>query len=206
MSVKDKAVHEYLLGRYYWMERTRGNSKSTQVEKLEKAIKHFDQAIKFDEKYARAYSGLADVYLILPFLSNKHKENEDVYVKKARKAVKDAKKHNENLAEVRTSSGHLMEFYDEDYIEAEKEYKRAIKLNEMYAPAHYRYSYLLTQLGKLPASITSAEKSVKLEPNSAFYQVELGCLFTFKKDYDAAIKNMSMRLYWTHAIQMHGFG
>ncbi len=179
MSVNDKAVHEYQLVRYYWMERTKRNLKTTQVvDNLKKAIKHFDQAIKYDKKYAHAYSGLADVYLILPFYSNKHKKN--VCEKKARKAINDAKKYNKNLAEVCTSSGHLKEFYDNDYKGAKKEYERAIVLNPRYAHAHYRYSYLLTLLGRLTDSIAAAKRAISREPNSAFYHVELGCLYTFK--------------------------
>jgi tetratricopeptide (TPR) repeat protein len=46
----------YLKGRYLWNERSK--------ESLEKAIKYFEEAIRMDSRFALAYSGLADTYLV----------------------------------------------------------------------------------------------------------------------------------------------
>ena len=51
----------YLKGRFFWNKRT-GND-------LKKSIDYFNQAIAIDPKYALAYSGLAEAYVLLPRFS-----------------------------------------------------------------------------------------------------------------------------------------
>jgi serine/threonine protein kinase len=54
----NKEVYDlYLKGRFYWNKKNHDNFK--------KSIEYFDQAIKLDENYAPAYSGLADAYFLL---------------------------------------------------------------------------------------------------------------------------------------------
>ena len=61
--IEKKPTHDigayefYLKGRYFWNERYK--------ESLEKAIKYFEEAIKRDPRFALAYSGLADSYIVL---------------------------------------------------------------------------------------------------------------------------------------------
>ena len=54
-----RAHSAYLLGRYFWNQRT--------PEGLAKAFDQFEQAIKQDPRYAPAYAGVADYYNVLPF-------------------------------------------------------------------------------------------------------------------------------------------
>src|ERR1035441_5824756 len=51
------AFRDYLLGRFYWNKRNE--------EGLLKSVEFFNRAIARDPQYARAYSGLADAYLVL---------------------------------------------------------------------------------------------------------------------------------------------
>jgi len=54
----DPAAHEaYLQGRYLWNRRTQ--------RALEEAIRYFTQAIEKDPRYAEAYAGRADAYIVL---------------------------------------------------------------------------------------------------------------------------------------------
>src|SRR5207245_4593763 len=54
----NSGAHEaYLKGRYYWNKRT--------VDGVKKGIECFQQAMQKDPKYAPAYVGLADSYLVL---------------------------------------------------------------------------------------------------------------------------------------------
>ncbi|MDQ2947433.1 MAG: hypothetical protein M3Y27_16110, partial [Acidobacteriota bacterium] len=52
-----KAYNLYLLGRYHWHNRTEAGFKN--------AAAYFEQAVQLDPRYARAYAGLADVYVQL---------------------------------------------------------------------------------------------------------------------------------------------
>ena len=194
MADKHKEIDEYQLGRYYWMERRREFSeikKSEVKDKLEKALVHFGQAIMFDDKFAQAHSGIADVNLILPYYTDD--PNIDEHKEKASDAINLAivreTELTQKFAEVHTSLGHLKEFDGSNYYEAEEEYINATELNKKYAPAYYRYSNLLfNYFGKIKESIDNAEKAVKYEPHSPFYLVALGNMFTFSGDYGAAIK------------------
>ncbi len=180
-----EAYDQYLLGRYRWNQR-RGPGKQSEVD-LIAAIKHFKEAIVLDPDYALAYSGLADVYLVLPDYTP---DINKVDVKaKAEDAIMKALALGPCLTEAHTSFGFLNESYYGDYIVAEKEYQRAIELNPRYAPAHYRYSYLLTHLGRLEESVAEARMALELEPFSLIYHVALGSMLTFARQYDSAIKN-----------------
>ena len=183
-TVNIEAYDQYLLGRYRWNQR-RGKGKQSEVD-LMAAIKHFKKAITLDPNYARAYSGLADAYLVLPAYIP---DINMIDVKeKAEDATMKALALSPDLAEAHSSLGHLMEFYDFNYIGAEKEYQRAIELNPKYGSAHYRYSYLLPKLGRLEESIAEARKAFELEPFSPIYHVALGRMLTFARQNDEAIE------------------
>src|SRR6202162_470995 len=55
--VKPEAYESYLKGRYFWNKRT--------ADSLKAALAYFNQAIEEDQKYAQAYSGLADTYALM---------------------------------------------------------------------------------------------------------------------------------------------
>ena len=58
-----EAYQFYLKGRYFWGKR--GAALPGSVADIEKAIDYFNQAIAKDRRYALAYAGLADCYLVL---------------------------------------------------------------------------------------------------------------------------------------------
>ena len=60
-AINPEAYQFYLKGRYYWNKRT--------AEGITKAIDQFQQAVIEDPKYALAYVGLADRYLIMEHMS-----------------------------------------------------------------------------------------------------------------------------------------
>ncbi len=172
-----EAYDHYLFGRYHWMKRT--------AKGLTTAIEHFEQAIAIDPNYALAYSGLADVYLVLPA----YVPNSDRATIKARaeEAVKKALAINPHLAEAHTSLGYTGETFHFDYKGAEIEYRRAIELNRKYAPAYYRYSFLLLFTGRLEEAIAKGRKALELEPFSLFYNHHLGFTHYYARHYDTAI-------------------
>ena len=55
--VKEEALDAYLQGRFY--QNRRG------AESLTRAVNYFEQAIKIEPRYAQAYAGLADTYILL---------------------------------------------------------------------------------------------------------------------------------------------
>jgi adenylate cyclase len=133
------------------------------VEKgIREAQEQFELAIKSDPHYARAYAGLADVYIILgvhlfaPLSQCREK---------SRTFVKKALELDPNLAEAHVSLGWTL---TEDYrfADAEKEYEQAIALNPSYALAHHWYSILLGELGRGDEGLREALLAEELDPLS----------------------------------------
>ena len=179
-----KAYDHYLQGRHHWIKRTE--------EGLMAAMKHFKEAIALDPDYALAYSGLADVYLVLPFYIP---DINRVGIKaSAEAAAKKALAIDPDLAEAHTSVGWVRQNVHFDYTGAEREYRRAIELNPKYAPAHYRYSFLLMITGRLKEALVEARKAYELEPLSSFYNSTLGLALTFARQYDKAIQQYERML------------
>ncbi len=53
----DEAYKLYLTGRFHWSKRT--------AKDLQKSIEYVERAIRLDDKFALAYAGLADSYVLL---------------------------------------------------------------------------------------------------------------------------------------------
>ncbi len=186
-----KAYEAYLLGRHLWNKRTPFWENKTEqfkrnAERLTAAIEHFEQAITLDPNYALAYSGLADVYLILPFYLPDI--NRDDVNAKVEEAVKKALALDSDLAEVHTTYGFTRWAYHGDYKDAERAYRRAIELNPKYAPAHDRYSNLFTITHRFEEALVEARKAYELEPFLIQYNMLLGFALTRARHYDAAIE------------------
>jgi serine/threonine-protein kinase len=166
----------YLQGRYLWNKRTPAD--------IRKAADHFNRAIALDPDYALAYVGLADCYVVLPHYEGL--KTGDV-LPKARDAAIKALKIDDGLAEAHTSLGAI--FKDEwDWVNAEKEFKRAIELNANYATAHHWYAILLDCQGRLEEAKSEIQKAIELDPLSLAINVCFGDQSYLRRDYDQAIR------------------
>jgi tetratricopeptide (TPR) repeat protein len=112
------AYNLYLLGRYYWNKRNE--------TALKQAIVYFERAAERDPGYALAYSGIADVYNILPNWSNTRPKP---LLEKAKKAALKALSLDDALAEAHASLGFALQHLDWDWEGSEREFQRAIELN-----------------------------------------------------------------------------
>lgn len=178
----DATHHLYLRGRYYWGKYT--------IDGLKKGIEQFRQAIKLDPNFALAQVGLADCYYRL---SNVHLHPR-LAMPKAKRAVLEALKLDETMAEAHTLLGLIRMFYDRDWATAETEFKRAIALAPGSALAHKRYGWALGMLGQFDESITALNLALELEPHSADLHVGLGIIFHLARVPDAAITQAQLAL------------
>ena len=186
------AYDHYLLGRYRWNQRGGGGQEKQSEIDLMAAIKHFEQAIALDPNYALAYSGLADVYLMLPGKVPSIKR--DDMKEKAEMAVKKALALDPNLAEAHASFGNYKSWIQNDFKGAEREYKRAIELNPNYAPVHHFYARLLSQTGRLDEALTERRRAYELEPFSRHYTGMLADELMNRRQYDEAISHLQRAL------------
>ena len=179
-----EAYQLYLKGRFFWNKRTGQN--------LNKAADYFNQAIAADPKYALAYVGLADAYVLMPLYGAGAPQ--DCYPK-AKAAAKKALELDDASAEAHTSLAQVFCYYDLDYSQATREFQRAIELNPNYATAHQWYgSSALGALGRFDEAIAEVKRALDLDPLSLVINTDLGNTYYRARRYDKAIDQMSKTL------------
>jgi TolB-like protein/tRNA A-37 threonylcarbamoyl transferase component Bud32/Tfp pilus assembly protein PilF len=178
-----EAYNLYLKGRYFWNRRYEGG--------LQKAVECFQEAIDKDPLYALAYAGIADCYNQFGLWSFLH--SKEAYPR-AKVACAKALEIDDTLAEAYASLGWIKTFYDWDWAEAEKAFKRALELNPNYAAAHYFYGLYLGIMGNGVEAIAEAKKSVELDPLCLILNAVLGLSLYWWRQYDEAIEQLHKTL------------
>ena len=176
-----EAYQLYLTGRYHWNQRTEAG--------LKKATAYFEQAIERDPAYARAYSGLADSYTTLGYLS--HLAPRDVFPR-ANEAATRALRLDATLTEPHTSLAYVRFYHDWDWTGAEAEFRRALTLNPSYATAHHWYAVYLTAMGRFEEARAAIGRAQALDPTSLIINTDLGFVLYYSRQYDAAIQQLQM--------------
>ncbi len=170
-----QAYDLYLRGRYFAAQRT--------GESLKKAIAFFDQAVETDPKYALAYAGLAECYILLPqYMLSPTREG----LTKSKAAVSKALEIDGGLAESHAVAG-LIVVREWKWEEAEREYRLAIELDPNYALGHIWYALLFRRWGRLDDWSAEVKRALELDPLSPLVKTNLGFYYYAVKEYDLAI-------------------
>jgi serine/threonine-protein kinase len=160
------AYDAYLLGRFYWNKRTPGD--------LVRAAGYFNQAIRTDSGYARAWSGLADSYvLFIPSEYGVPGIDPDSILSLAEQAARRAIVLAPGLGEAHTSLGQILE-YRGRWEEASEAFQRGIALNPEYATGHQWYSYDLMMRNRWGEAISEMERAKRFDPLSVIIVTSLG--------------------------------
>lgn len=178
-----EAYQHYLKGRYFLNIRTR--------ESYKQAIDLFEQAIEIDPNFALAYSGLADSYIQFDFYGQKSPWET---VPKARFAATRAVELDHELAEAHTSMAVIRLVYDRDLIGAERDFKRAIRLNPKYSRAHDGYARCLIEMARIDEAFDECAQALVLEPLDPEINQHLGWQYLFTREYDMAIEQLKKTL------------
>ena len=180
-STVDPDAHDaYLKGRYFWNRRTE--------QDLLRAIQLFQEAIDKDPKYAPAYSGVADAYIML---GNWRFLRPSEAYPKAKAAAQQALAIDPELADATASLAFASFLYDWDWTGAEKEFQRAIALNPNYASAHHYYAVYLMCAGRRDEALQQIQIAEKLDPLSLIISAVHAWLYELAGDYDAAMRQGS---------------
>jgi len=182
-AVDPAAYESYLRGRSFWNQRNEVS--------LLKAIEQFNKAIEIDSGYAPAYSGIADCYTTLGYLS--YLDPLDAFPR-ARDAATKALELDPSLAEAHTSLGYYNLYHAWNWNEAENEFKKAIELNPNYATAHDWYSYFLMAMGRYDEAWKEVNRARELDPLSVVISTDLGFNYFYRRDYDGAINQLRATL------------
>ena len=171
-------------GRFFWNKRD--------ATDLEKALVYFQQAAKEDPNYALAWSGIADVYVLLPLFGGANPA--DAYPK-AKEAANKAIALDSNLAEPHSALGLIASVFDFDAPLSMREFEKAIALNPNYATAHHWLGNgLLESIGDFDRSIAEMKRALELDPLSIPINGDLGVAYYFAGRYPEGIAQVRKAL------------
>lgn len=170
-----EASRAYVRGRYAWNQRTAAD--------LQRAIELFRSAAALDPGFARAYAGLADALILLPFYGA---VEPSVAFAEARRAARLAADLDRNLAEAHTSLAYTDFVYSRRWRTAEERFQRALGLNPHYPTAHHWYGFLLTALGRHDEAIELSNRALQLEPLSLVIHTDLAMSHYFAQRFGEA--------------------
>jgi serine/threonine-protein kinase len=171
-----EAYNFYLQGRHYWTQRTKDG--------MQKAIEYFQLAIEKDPNYALAYSGLADSNSILGFYAFSPPDEAHIA---AKTAAHRALEIDPLLAEGHSSLGAAIAYFQFDWIEAEKLFRKATELNPRYGLGHCWYSGFLSIFGDFENAAAQIKLAQEIDPLSPLFSSFVAFNFYNQRQYDQAI-------------------
>ena len=174
-SIDSRAYELYLRGRHFWYRRTE--------EGIRKSIECFEQALRYDPKFAAAYDGISDAHTMLacrgmtPAVESFHK---------AKSAARHAVRLQPELGEGYASLAHVR-LHDWDWVGLESEFRQAVELDPGYAIAHYWYAEYLMAMGRTREAVGRVEHASELDPLNSVINASVGMIRYLAHDYDGAL-------------------
>ena len=168
----------YTEGRYNWNKRT--------PEAVQTSIELFRQATAIDPKYAAAWSGMADAWILAGSYGNSFLAP-SVAMPIAKDAAQKALALDPSSAEAHTSLAYIHLVWDWDFDAAEQEFRRALTLNPSYVNALHWYSHELIALGRIPESHEESELALGLDPTDVVVNEHMAWHHMMAREYDRSI-------------------
>lgn len=148
------------------------------------ATDFFNQAIVRDPSYARAYAGLAYVYLWQAYWG--YLPAADAYIR-AMAAANRAVALDDGSADAHAALGWLNLYYRWDWAASAREYERALALDPSAAYIHQWHGESLSTRGRHDAAIAELKQAVALDPLSTDLMTSLGFVLINARRFDEAI-------------------
>lgn len=175
ISRAPEAYELFLKGRYAWHRRTE--------QSLREARSNFEAAVARVPTYARAWSGLGDAYAVSAFYDYvPPREGYPKAVEAARRALA----LDSTLAAPHATLGYANLYYNWDWVVAEAEFQRAIRLAPEYSTAHQWYGNFLTAMGRFDEAKAAFQRATEAEPLSLIAAAASGWSRWFARAYDEA--------------------
>jgi TolB-like protein/tetratricopeptide (TPR) repeat protein len=171
------AYQSYMKGRFFWNKRTE--------EGFKKAIDHFEAAIEQDPLYALPYAGLADTFALMGAAAFEMLPP-SAAMPRAKAAALRAVEIDPSLVEARTTLAFVRRFYDWDWSEAERDFRRALESSATYPTAHHWLALLLCEAGRFGEAAEQIAIAHELDPLSLAISADIGWVSYFARDYEAA--------------------
>jgi serine/threonine protein kinase/Tfp pilus assembly protein PilF len=150
------AYNAYLQGRYFYDRQSK--------EDLEKAVDYYQQALRIDPNYARAWAGLSRVHSRQA--DGGYAPLEETYTKAKNEAQK-AMDLDPTLPDAYTAISWIKKNYDWDWAAADAACKRALELEPTSVDAASNAALLDLTLGRFAEGIAQSRRAIELDPLSA---------------------------------------
>ena len=150
------AYNALLQGNFYVNRRT--------VEDWRKAIGYYEEAIRFDPRYALAYAKLSSAAVTLATNYAPPPEERVALIAKARASAERALELDPNLAETHRAKALILDNVDLNSAAAETEYRRALELAPHDAATMGNLGILSGSRGRLEEAVALYQRAIALEP------------------------------------------
>ncbi len=175
-SPSPEAHASYMRGRYFWNQRTEAG--------LTKAIGYFNEALKTDPDYAGAYVGIADSYLMLPYMSDVTDAEAEAHV---HAALEKALALDPGSSQAHAARAAEHQEYHWNLVEAEKEFRRALSLDPRNHVAHQWYGELLFLMPERgDEAISEMKLALEIDPVSVPLHKNYGMVLLYSRRYAEA--------------------
>ena len=173
------AYNLYLKGRHFLNRRTR--------KSIRRAIESFEEAACEDCDYTLPYAGLAEAYILLG-TGGYGEADPSKALDKAREAALKAIQGDESSAEAHLALALVYYRADWNWEGAEREFRRAIQINDGYATGHHQYAMFLAALKRLDEALAEIRKAQELDPLSLIINTAVARILHFSRRFDEAIE------------------
>lgn len=195
--VNAKTYEAYLRGMYHLNKGT--------LEDYEQGMAYLKEAVQRNPADARAYAGLTIGYITIA-----HSPAAIDVRNKAREAAERALMLDPDLALAHASLAAIKGYFDWEWDEAEREYRRANALDPNLAMNHYHYAWYLALFDRMDEAIEEHKRAQELDPLTPLHTAWLGGLYYMVGRYDDAIaeadKALDLEEANTQARYVKGMG
>ena len=150
-----EAYREYVIGRSFWRQRTEDG--------LRTAVEHFNLSTHLNPLFARAFSGLADCYVLYDQFAVRGLDRMAAWAL-AQRSASEALALDSSLAEAYASLGEVAYYTEWNWAKAESLFIQAIEHDPYYATAHQWYAELLVVTGRADSAIAEGERAALYDP------------------------------------------
>ncbi|UCG74050.1 MAG: winged helix-turn-helix domain-containing protein [Chromatiales bacterium] len=167
---------------YDWYLRGRDLLARRTTESLGKAIESFRLAHDLDTRFARAYVGLADAYLLMRDYNDRPSEG---YLRKALRAADAALRLNPELGEAWTTLG-AIRHEELDFAGAEEAFQRALELAPQHPKTLHWYGYYLYDTARQDEADRLLRAALERDPLSPILNYAVATNLIVMREFDAA--------------------
>ena len=151
---------------------------------LQQALGHFTQALDLEPQYAEAHAGVARAQTfrsVFSFLAPR------AVMPEAKERALKALAIDDGVADAHAALGNVLDYYEWNWPEAEREYRCALDLNPGDTMTRSIYADLLGRQGRSESSLKQARRAVSLDPLSSFCRGRFSLVLTYAGQFETAL-------------------